>query len=91
MTRVGLIFGSRSVEHEISITTAGKAYDALRQLHGEYETVPIYLTKAGAWLTGSGVERLLIDRGGGSRVPGTRPPQGAPGELQGAAPSAGAG
>jgi D-alanine-D-alanine ligase-like ATP-grasp enzyme len=32
MKRVGLIFGSRSVEHEISITTASKAYEALRQL-----------------------------------------------------------
>ena len=58
MKRVGLIFGSRSVEHEISITTASKAYEALRKL-GEYETVPLYLTKAGSWLTGPGVERLL--------------------------------
>jgi D-alanine-D-alanine ligase-like ATP-grasp enzyme len=31
MKRVGLIFGSRSVEHEISVTTASKAYEALRQ------------------------------------------------------------
>jgi len=59
MKRVGLIFGSRSVEHEISITTASKAYEALRQLQGEYETLPIYLSKAGAWLTGPAVERLL--------------------------------
>jgi len=59
MKRVGLIFGSRSVEHEISITTASKAYEALRQLAGEFETVPLYLTKAGAWLTGPAVERLL--------------------------------
>ena len=41
MKRVGLIFGSRSVEHEISITTASKVYEALRQLQGEYETLPI--------------------------------------------------
>jgi D-alanine-D-alanine ligase len=59
MTRVGLIFGSRSVEHEISITTASKVLEALRQLSGEVDTVPIYLSKAGAWLTGPGVERLL--------------------------------
>jgi len=59
MKRVGLIFGSRSVEHEISITTASKVYEALRQLQGEYETLPIYLGKAGAWLTGPPVERLL--------------------------------
>ncbi len=59
MKRVGLIFGSRSVEHEISITTASKVYEALRQLQGEYETLPIYLSKTGAWLSGPPVERLL--------------------------------
>jgi D-alanine-D-alanine ligase len=59
MKRVGLIFGSRSVEHEISITTASKVYEALRQLQGEYETLPLYVGKTGAWLTGPAVERLL--------------------------------
>ncbi len=59
MKRVGLIFGSRSVEHEISVTTASKVYEALRQLQGEYETMPIYLSKAGAWVTGPAVDRLL--------------------------------
>ena len=59
MKRVGLVFGSRSVEHEISVTTASKAYEALRQLSGEYETIPLYLNKAGAWLTGRAVVRLL--------------------------------
>jgi D-alanine-D-alanine ligase len=59
MKRVGLIFGSRSVEHEISVTTAGKAYEVLRQLTGEYETIPLYVNKDGAWLTGRAVSRLL--------------------------------
>jgi D-alanine-D-alanine ligase len=59
MKRVGLIFGSRSVEHEISVTTASKVFEVLRQLAAEYETVPLYLNKAGAWLTGRGVARLL--------------------------------
>ncbi len=59
MKRVGLVFGSRSVEHEISVTTASKVYEALRQLTSEYETVPFYLNKAGAWLTGRAVVRLL--------------------------------
>ncbi len=58
MKRVGLIFGSRSVEHEISVTTASKAYEALKKLAG-YETLPLYLNKAGAWLAGPAVERLL--------------------------------
>jgi len=55
---VGLIFGSRSVEHEISITTASKAFEALRQLP-DWETLPLYVTKAGAWLSGPAVVRLL--------------------------------
>ncbi len=59
MTRVGLIFGSRSVEHEISVTTASKVYEALRQLAGEVETVPLYINKSGVWLCGPGVVRLL--------------------------------
>jgi D-alanine-D-alanine ligase len=59
MKRVGLIFGSRSVEHEISVTTASKVFEILRQLTTEYETVPLYINKAGAWLTGRGVVRLL--------------------------------
>lgn len=59
MKRVGLVFGSRSVEHEISVTTAGKAYEVLRQLTGEYETVPLYVNKDGAWLAGRAVARLL--------------------------------
>lgn len=59
MKRVGLVFGSRSVEHEISVTTASKVYEALRQLAGEYETVLLYLNKAGAWLSGRPVSDLL--------------------------------
>jgi D-alanine-D-alanine ligase len=59
MKRVGLVFGSRTVEHEISVTTASKVFEILRQLTAEYETVPLYINKAGAWLTGPGVVRLL--------------------------------
>lgn len=59
MKRVGLIFGSRSVEHEVSVTTASKAYEALRQLAGEYETVLLYVNRAGAWVSGKAVTRLL--------------------------------
>ncbi len=55
---VGLIFGSRSVEHEISVTTASKAFEALRQLP-DWEILPLYVSKSGAWLTGPAVVRLL--------------------------------
>ncbi|MBI4536352.1 MAG: D-alanine--D-alanine ligase [candidate division NC10 bacterium] len=59
MMRIGLLFGSRSVEHEISVTTASKAYEALQRLAALYETVPIYVNRSGAWLGGPAVTRLL--------------------------------
>ena len=59
MTRVGLVFGSRSVEHEISVTTASKLFEVLKQLGGEIETVPLYVNRTGAWLGGPAVVRLL--------------------------------
>ncbi len=59
MKRVGLVFGSRSVEHEISVTTASKAYQAFAELRAAFEPVPLYIAKSGAWLTGPAVERLL--------------------------------
>lgn len=58
-TRIGLIFGSRSVEREISIMTAGKVYEVLLSLHDRFETLPIFLTAEGTWLTGEAVRDLL--------------------------------
>jgi D-alanine-D-alanine ligase len=76
---VGVIFGSRSVEHEVSIITAQQVMQALRQAN--HEVVPLYITKSGLWFTGpklldlkafqdfhpAGLERvtLLPEPGGG--------------------------
>src|SRR5574337_43381 len=57
--RIGLIFGSRSVEREISIMTASKVYEVLLSLQDQFETLPIFLTAEGAWLTGEAVRDLL--------------------------------
>lgn len=46
---VAIIFGGRSPEHEVSVTTAHQVIGALSK---KYEVVPIYVTKAGEWLTG---------------------------------------
>ncbi len=53
-TRVGVVFGSRSVEHEVSVITGQQVIAALDK--ARYEIVPIYITKTGAWFTG---EKLL--------------------------------
>ncbi len=53
---VGVIFGSRSVEHDVSIVTAQQVMRALRPQ--KYEVVPIYITREGRWLTGESLRDL---------------------------------
>lgn len=53
---VGVIFGSRSVEHDVSIVTAQQVMQAMRS--DRYEVVPIYITRDGRWLTGPGLRDL---------------------------------
>jgi D-alanine-D-alanine ligase len=55
--RVGVLFGGRSGEHEVSIASAASV---LRALDPEkYEAVPIGITKDGRWLAGSSALKLL--------------------------------
>lgn len=54
--RVAVIFGSRSVEHEVSIISAIQAMDALDPRR--YEPLPIYITKEGKWITGGELRRI---------------------------------
>jgi len=58
--RVGVIFGGRSVEHEVSIVTAHQLMAVLRERH---EVVPIYISREGRWFTGAGLEDLDVYRG----------------------------
>ena len=54
--RVGVVFGSRSVEHEVSIITAQQAMDAMDPRR--YEVVPIFITKDGRWYSGPELRRV---------------------------------
>jgi D-alanine-D-alanine ligase len=47
--RVGVIFGGRSGEHEVSLASARSIIDALDK--DKYEIVPIGVTREGRWLT----------------------------------------
>ena len=47
---VGVIFGGKSVEHEVSIITAIQAMDHIDK--EKYEIIPIYITKDLQWYTG---------------------------------------
>jgi D-alanine-D-alanine ligase len=54
--RVAVVFGSRSVEHEVSIISAIQAMDAMDPRR--YEPLPIYITKEGHWITGTELRRI---------------------------------
>lgn len=49
-TRLGVIFGGRSTEHEISVLSAQQAMAAVDT--DRYEIIPIYITKTGHMYTG---------------------------------------
>ncbi|MBQ1209022.1 MAG: D-alanine--D-alanine ligase [Bacteroidales bacterium] len=51
---VGLLFGGRSVENEISVVTALQTLESMDK--NRYEIVPIYIAKSGKWYSG---EKLL--------------------------------
>ncbi|HWG39835.1 MAG TPA: hypothetical protein VN658_04745, partial [Candidatus Acidoferrales bacterium] len=55
--RVGILFGGRSGEHEVSLLSAASVLKAINK--DKYEVVPIGITKEGRWLTDAHAERLL--------------------------------
>src|SRR6516162_5378509 len=55
--RVGVLFGGRSGEHEVSLLSAASVLQAIDK--EKYEVVPIGITKEGRWLTAAHAERLL--------------------------------
>ena len=55
--RVGILFGGRSGEHEVSLLSAASVLNAIDKT--KYEVVPVGITKDGHWLTAEHAERLL--------------------------------
>jgi D-alanine-D-alanine ligase len=58
--RVGVIFGGRSAEHEVSLVSATSIMNALDKK--KYEIVPIGITPEGKWLSSAETLRLLKER-----------------------------
>ena len=55
--RIGVLFGGRSGEHEVSLASAASV---IRGLDPEkYEAVPIGISKDGRWLVGHGAQKML--------------------------------
>jgi D-alanine-D-alanine ligase len=57
--RVGVIFGGRSGEHEVSLRSAESVINAMDK--SKYEIVPIGITKEGRWLMSANAAALLPD------------------------------
>jgi len=55
--RVGVLFGGRSGEHEVSLLSAASILNAIDKK--KYDVVPIGITKEGRWVTAAHAERLL--------------------------------
>ena len=58
--RIGILFGGRSGEHEVSLLSAASILKAIDRKR--YQVVPIAIDKQGRWLSGLDAQRLL---GGG--------------------------
>jgi len=62
--RLGILFGGRSGEHEVSLTSAASVIKAVDR--GKYEIIPIGITREGKWLAGTAAEQDLpgvLERG----------------------------
>jgi len=55
--RVGILFGGRSGEHEVSLASAASVIRGLDP--DKYEAVPIGISKEGHWLVGSAAQKML--------------------------------
>ena len=51
--RVGVFFGGKSVEHEVSVISGLQAYNAFNK--EKYDLVPIYITKENELYTGEAI------------------------------------
>jgi D-alanine-D-alanine ligase len=60
--RVGVAFGGRSVEHDVSIITGLQALAVLQERH---TAVPIYIARSGRWFTGEALTDLAAYQGDG--------------------------
>ena len=55
--RIGILFGGRSGEHEVSLISAASVISALDP--EKYEAVPIGISKDGRWLAGTSAHKML--------------------------------
>ena len=64
--RIGVLFGGRSTEHEVSILSAQSIITAMDPQR--FEPVPLYIDKNGRWLVGGTLKRLVGEGATGEYV-----------------------
>ena len=62
--RIGVVFGGRSSEHEVSLASAANVIDALTR--AGYQVSPIGIAPSGRWLIGGDPMKLLSDNAAGA-------------------------
>ena len=87
-TRIAVLFGGRSAEHDVSVLSATNVMRALEP--AKYDAVPVFITREGQWLLSSFEDGALAKPSSGTEVclvPGGQgrmmaiPAEGAPYEL----------
>jgi D-alanine-D-alanine ligase len=84
--RVGVVFGGRSGEHEVSLLSAASILKAIDRR--KFDVVPIGINKAGHWLTSGAAQGLLEGAGGDSAAKAAEPAQKAGKKLRAGDPAA---
>src|SRR3989344_3636228 len=54
--KVAIVFGGRSVEHEVSIVTAMQVFENINR--DKYDVIPVYIDKSGRWLVDEKLEKI---------------------------------
>ena len=52
--KLGIVYGGKSAEHEVSLSTARAVTQAVD--FGKYEVIPVYITYDGEWRKGQSLE-----------------------------------
>jgi D-alanine-D-alanine ligase len=71
--RLGILFGGRSGEHEVSLTSAAAVMKALDP--AKYELVPVGITREGRWRVGTRAFGVLTEAAGDNAAQPTAPLQ----------------
>jgi len=65
LLRVAVLFGGKSGEHEVSLTSARAVIRSLQARPDQYQVLPIGITREGRWIAGGGELLKLLEESAG--------------------------